>query len=215
MANKCVMWHLQPLVNPVTNRKIKRGGLVYQKLEQECGPPPSGSRRSPSPSRRRSPSPSRRSSRRSPSPSRRSSRRSPSPSRRSLPPPQRQPELYCGNNSRERGLVDGTKVLGTRYQCLKKGIGRGLKEPIFTWSDEYSPIEEVKVFCGNGDVLPQNKDRFGTRDECLRKGFAVGQHQKYTRDGGIQRGPVVSEDRGWYKVYLPSALGPPVLGIRN
>jgi hypothetical protein len=116
--------------------------------------------------------------------------------------------LYCGNNARDEGLRDGSKILGTRYQCLKKGIGRGLNEPIFAYSDEYEPIEDIKVFCGNGNTLPQNKDRFGTRDECLRKGFAVGQKQKYTRDGGIQRGPVVSEDRGWYKVYLPSALGP-------
>jgi hypothetical protein len=120
--------------------------------------------------------------------------------------------LYCGNNARDEGLRNGSKVLGTRYQCLKKGVGRGLNEPIFSYSDEYEPIEQVKVFCGNGTILPRDKDRFGTRDECLRKGFGVGQKQKYTRDGGIQRGPVVSEDRGWYKVYLPSALGPVALG---
>ncbi len=47
------------------------------------------------------------------------------------------------------------------------------------------------------------KDIFGTRDECLRKGFAVGQKQKYIRDGGIQRGPIVIEENGWYKAYLP------------
>ncbi len=51
--------------------------------------------------------------------------------------------------------------------------------------------------------IPNNKDRFGTRDECLRKGFAVGQKQKYIRDGGIQRGPIVIEENGWYKAYLP------------
>ncbi len=38
------------------------------------------------------------------------------------------------------------------------------------------PIENVRIYCGNG-ALPNNKDRFGTRDECLRKGFAVGQKQ--------------------------------------
>jgi hypothetical protein len=93
--------------------------------------------------------------------------------------------------------------MGSRYQCLRKGIGRGLNEPIFTYSEEYEPIENVKVYCGNSNVLPRDKDRFGTRDECLRKGFAVGQKQKYTRDGGVQREPVISHDRGWYKVYLP------------
>ncbi|CCV02341.1 hypothetical protein IIV30_146R [Invertebrate iridescent virus 30] len=225
MTSNCAKWHSQPLVNPVTNRKIKVGGPKYKELEQKCGPPPSRqSRRSPSPSRqsRRSPSPSRQSrrspppsrqSRRSPSPSRRS-RRSPSPSRQSRrsPSPSRRPtEIYCGNNARDEGLINGTKILGTRYQCLKKGIGRGLHEPILSYTNDYSPIEEVKIFCGNGNVLPQNKDRFGTRDECLRKGFAVGQNQKYTRDGDIQRTPVVSEDKGWYKVYLPSALGAPIL----
>jgi hypothetical protein len=111
-------------------------------------------------------------------------------------------ELYCGNNARDEGLRNGTKILGTRYQCLKKGVGKGLSEPIFTYNEEYEPIENMRIFCGNGTVLPQDKNRFGTRDECLRKGFAVGQNQKYNRDG-LQRDPVISEDRGWYKVYLP------------
>ena len=182
MSNKCAIWHLQPLVNPLTNRKIKKNGPKYMELVQECGPPPS-------PSRRRSPSPSSRSDQ-----------------------PLRPTELYCGNNARDEGLRNGIKILGTRYQCLKKGIGRGLNEPIFNYNDEYEPIDDIKIFCGNGNVLPQNKDRFGTRDECLRKGFGVGQKQKYTRDGAIQQGPVVLEDRGWYKVYLPSVLGPVDLG---
>lgn len=180
MADKCVVWHSKPLVNPLTNRKIKKNGPTYKRLEEECGTPP--------PSRRRSPS-------------RRGSRRqsgSSSPSR---------VEIYCGNNARDEGLRNGGKVLGTRYQCLKKGIGKGLKEPILSYNTDYEPIDDVKLFCGNGNVLPQTKDRFGTRDECLRKGFAVGQNQKYTRDG-IQQRPVISEDRGWYKVYLPSAMGP-------
>jgi hypothetical protein len=197
MASKCDIWHAHPLINPLTNRKIKKNGPTYKELERECGP-----------SRRRSPSPSRSSNhrRRSPSPSRSSNHR-----RRSPSIPQK---IYCGNNGRDEGLRNGSKILGTRYQCLKKGIGRGLKEPILSYTDDYEPIDQVKVFCGNGNILPQNKDRLGTRGECLRKGFAVGQKQKYTRDGGIQRGPIVSEDEGWYKVYLPSALGPVVLGRR-
>jgi hypothetical protein len=187
-------------VNPLTNRKIKAGGPTYKELERECGPPPSRSRRSPSPSRR-------------PTNRRRyTNRRSPS---RSSDTPRAPVELYCGNNARDDGLRSGEKILGTRYQCLRKGIGRGLNEPILAYSQEYEPIEQIKVYCGNSTVLPLDKDRFGTRAECLRKGFAVGQNQKFTRDGGIQRGPVVSEDRGWYKVYLPSTLGPVVLGGRR
>ena len=115
--------------------------------------------------------------------------------------------MYCGNNARDTGLQNGSKVLGTRYQCLKKGIGRGLHEPIFEYNQDYEPIEQTKLFCGNGNALPRDKDRFGTRDECLRKGFAVGQKQKYEREG-IQQAPIVVQDRGWYKVFLPTALGP-------
>lgn len=193
MTSKCSKWHEQPLINPLTNRKIKKNGPTYKELERECGPPPrrSSPRRSP---RRSSP---RRSSPRRSSPRRSSPRRS-SPRRSS---PQRR-QLYCGNNARDEGLINGTKTLGTRYQCLKKGIGKGLNEPILKYNNDYEPIENVRIYCGNG-ALPNNKDRFGTRDECLRKGFAVGQKQKYIRDGGIQRGPIVVEENGWYKAYLP------------
>jgi hypothetical protein len=52
-------------------------------------------------------------------------------------------------------------------------------------------------------TLPAGKDRLGTRGECLRKGFAIGQKQKYDRDGGIQRQPVLFQDRGWYKLFFP------------
>ena len=178
----CADWHKEPFKNPITGRSIKYGGPTYKKLEKLCGSlPPSSRRRSPStlPLSRR--------------------RRSPSP------PPR--VEIYCGNNARDEGLRNRTKVLGTRYQCLKKGIGRGLKEPILTYNEDYEPIENSNIFCGNGDILPQNKNRFGTRDECLRKGFAIGQKQKFERDGGIQRRPVISEDSGWYKIYLPSHTG--------
>nr|QEA08331.1 putative protein 378R [Iridovirus Liz-CrIV] len=133
-----------------------------------------------------------------PPPRRSSPRRLSSPQRR----PDQRIQLYCGNNARDEGLINGTKILGTRYQCLKKGIGKGLNEPILKYNNDYEPIENVRIYCGNG-ALPNNKDRFGTRDECLRKGFAVGQKQKYIRDGGIQRGPIVIEENGWYKAYLP------------
>jgi hypothetical protein len=111
--------------------------------------------------------------------------------------------LYCGNNARDVGLLNGTKILGTRYQCLKKGIGRGLNEPILEYNEEYEALDDIKLFCGNGTTLPAGKDRLGTRGECLRKGFAIGQKQKYDRDGGIQRQPVLFQDRGWYKLFFP------------
>jgi hypothetical protein len=217
----CNAWRLNPLINPATNRPIKRNGPTFKKLQHLCSVTSSRSRRSPSPSSRpsssrsrRSPSPSSSRSRRSPSPSSSRSRRSPSPSpSRSRRSPSPQPssenrrEIYCGNNSRDQGLLNGTKIIGTRYQCLKKGIGKGLREPILEYNDQYEPIENTRIFCGNGDILPQNKDRFGTRDECLRKGYGVGQNQKYNRDGRIlQQGPVITRDRGWYKLHIPGQL---------
>jgi 2-cysteine adaptor domain len=110
--------------------------------------------------------------------------------------------VYCGNNSRDPGLLDGTKVLGTRYQCLRKGIGKGLVEPIFEYSVDFEPIDQTKVFCGNGNVLPPNKDRFGSPSECLRKGFGVGRKTKYERDGGVQQDAVVLTDGDWYRIYV-------------
>jgi hypothetical protein len=74
------------------------------------------------------------------------------------------------------------------------------------YNEQYEPIEDTRIFCGNGNILPQERNRFGTRDECLRKGYAVGQRQKYNRNG-IQQGPVITQDRNWYKLYIPSALG--------
>ena len=179
-----------------------------------CGLPSSHSissrKKSPSRSKRRSPSPSRkkspsRSKRRSPSPSR---KKSPSRSQKGSTLPLIDQEIYCGNNARDEGLVNRSKKIGSRYECLRKGVGKGLKEPILSYTEEYEPIDKTRIFCGNGDILPQNKDRLGKRDECMRIGFAVGQKQKYRRDGGIQRGPAITEANGWYKVYLPSsALG--------
>lgn len=32
----------------------------------------------------------------------------------------------------------------------------------------------VKIFCGNGDIVPAGYDRLGTRYQCLQKGFGAG-----------------------------------------
>ena len=34
----------------------------------------------------------------------------------------------------------------------------------------------AKVYCGDKEVLPPNYDRFGGRQECLRKGYGTGYH---------------------------------------
>lgn len=35
----CLEWRGDPTVNPSTNRRIKKGGTVYKKMEKKCGPP--------------------------------------------------------------------------------------------------------------------------------------------------------------------------------
>ncbi len=57
------------------------------------------------------------------------------------------------------------------------------------------PIDNDSTLCGNG-ALPNNKDRFGTRDECLRQRIAVGTKAKYIRDGGYQRVHLSYECKG-------------------
>ena len=39
---KCLKWHSNPGINPITDRKIKIGGPTYQRLEEECGSPAAG-----------------------------------------------------------------------------------------------------------------------------------------------------------------------------
>ena len=44
-------------------------------------------------------------------------------------------KMYCGNNRLNSSLLNGTVRLGTRYDCLKKGIMTGLNLP---YDPEYS-----------------------------------------------------------------------------
>lgn len=89
------------------------------------------------------------------------------------------PQLYCGNNAIHPGLVAGTHVLGTRYQCLRRGFGAGYHSPYDpAFTERYVPIDVTRVFCGNGDVVPDGYDRLGTRGECMRKGFGAGKRKR-------------------------------------
>lgn len=79
---------------------------------------------------------------------------------------------YCGNNKFE--LQSGTKVLGTPYQCLRKGVGAGLHAPAPA-STQYEPIDPpAPTHCGHSGPPPEGKV-MGTRGACFRKGFGVGQ----------------------------------------
>lgn len=94
-------------------------------------------------------------------------------------------KYYCGNNRNHPSLLDGTKELGTRLDCLQRGMRRGLAEdvdPLF--NEPYEPIDPVKKYCGNKEELPENYDRFGGLYECYLKGVGTGKRIKAKRESG-------------------------------
>jgi hypothetical protein len=87
--------------------------------------------------------------------------------------------IYCGNNRENIDLKNGKLQLGTRYNCLKKGIGKGLREPKDpSYAGNYSPIDTRKIYCGNDLILPENYDLFGNLSQCLQKGIGIGKRKK-------------------------------------
>lgn len=76
--------------------------------------------------------------------------------------------MYCGNNRFEIG----NRVLGSRYDCFRKGVGVGLA---LEGEAEYEPIEpNPAIYCGRARNAPANYDYVGTRYQCLQKGVGVG-----------------------------------------
>ena len=87
--------------------------------------------------------------------------------------------IYCGNNNLHQPLINGEVELGTRYTCLKKGIGTGLNLPYdANYASDYEPIDNTRIYCGNNENLPRNYDRFGNLPQCLQTGVAIGKRQK-------------------------------------
>lgn len=41
------------------------------------------------------------------------------------------------------------------------------------WNIRFRPEPRERIYCGNQDVLPPGYTRFGTRYECLRKGYGA------------------------------------------
>jgi hypothetical protein len=95
--------------------------------------------------------------------------------------------IYCGNNALDSDIVNGTSQLGTRYSCMRKGIGTGLNLPYDAkYAGKYEPIDNRKIYCGNGDNLPEGYDRLGNLSQCLQKGVAIGKRQRaLDGDGNI------------------------------
>lgn len=96
-------------------------------------------------------------------------------------------DIYCGNNSLHPDLLNGTKRIGSRYECMKKGIGTGLNMPYDEeFNNPYEPIDDTKIFCGDKNILPEGYDRFGNAPQCLQKGVGIGKKIK------AERGPPIN-----------------------
>ena len=93
---------------------------------------------------------------------------------------------YCGNNLLSPLLEanGGDCIIGTNYQCLKKGIGYGIHSPIDLDFINYEPIDPPEnIYCGDKRPLPDEYERFGRRSSCLRKGVGIGKKIKIQREG--------------------------------
>ena len=105
---------------------------------------------------------------------------------------------YCGNNALYPGLIRGTHYMGTRYDCFRKGIGRGRRLPYdVNYEGPYAPIDLTRVFCGNGAVVPAGYTRLGSSTECIQKGIAIGKRMRI----GEGR-PFFSKRRIWLIVFV-------------
>jgi hypothetical protein len=99
-------------------------------------------------------------------------------------------KIYCGTAD---PIPEGYTDKGTRYQCLRKGIGVGLHLPAeriaalverpsspsleknATKPSVAKPsITKPKTYCGTSEVLPPEYASFATPYACLRKGVGVG-----------------------------------------
>lgn len=79
--------------------------------------------------------------------------------------------MYCGNNR----LHTTGKTIGTRYECLQRGIRYGKSLPVDpAYAGEYNPIDMRKFYCGKSDTLPEGYHDFGSNAMCFSKGIGVG-----------------------------------------
>ena len=86
-------------------------------------------------------------------------------------------QTYCGNNLNFTGLVNGTHIIGTNYQCLRKGIGIGSHLPYDTqYALQHAPIDGRRFYFGNAAVLPAGGGHFaiGSPSKCLQVGVGIG-----------------------------------------
>lgn len=97
-------------------------------------------------------------------------------------------KIYCGNNKLYKGLLTGTHRLGTRYECFRKGYGIGIHQDInvnesnVLRENNYEPIDERKMYCGNKERLPRGYSFMGNTILCLDKGKRFGYFKKLKQE---------------------------------
>ena len=89
-------------------------------------------------------------------------------------------KIYCGNNKLSPRLTVEQNVIGTPYECMRKGIGVGLNLPVDKdAAGPYEPIVEKKFYCGKKEnEMPDKLERMGSPTECLRVGISIGKAKK-------------------------------------
>jgi hypothetical protein len=87
--------------------------------------------------------------------------------------------IYCGNNLNAQQLTSGTHTLGTKYECLRKGIGVGSHLPYDeNFSGAYMPVDNRKYYCGKAEEIPAGYDEMGSPSICIVKGVGIGKAQR-------------------------------------
>jgi hypothetical protein len=87
--------------------------------------------------------------------------------------------IYCGEYDH---VPDEYNRLGTRKECLQKGIGVGLymttkeREKIKKTIASREGHPKPKIYCGDKEPMPVGYLRNGNRMECLRRGVGIGVH---------------------------------------
>ena len=128
--------------------------------------------------------------------------------------------IYCGSNSLNPQLVanGGVKTIGSRHQCLRKGIGQGLHMPVdLGYNSPYQAIDPRRFYCGDNAVLPAGYTANGTLQQCFNTGIGVGRRQLAQRAiaggvaGGILAPPPIAAVPGG--VVAPPIAGVPVGGV--
>lgn len=87
--------------------------------------------------------------------------------------------IYCGNNSLHPSLQDPNTTVGTRFKCMKKGIGAGMNMDIDPdYLQPYAPIDERSIYCGKAEQLPEGYDYMGNLPMCLQRGIGIGKRKR-------------------------------------